>query len=103
MPPTARTSAAGSGNFRIRVARKLTATETRQIVATMRAPRSTRSRPARSNTKLTIAKLPLAKDLNDFRFEGTPINQTLVNDLAGGGFIAQQRNVVLVGGTEPAS
>ncbi len=30
---------------------------------------------------------------------GTPINQTLVNDLAGGGFIAQQRNVVLVGGT----
>src|SRR6266436_3183727 len=49
--------------------------------------------------QLTIAKLPLAKDLNDFQFEGTPINQTLVNDLAGGGFIAQQRNVVLVGGT----
>jgi len=49
--------------------------------------------------QLTIAKLPLAKDLDDFRFEGTPINQTLVNDLAGGGFIAQQRNVVLVGGT----
>jgi DNA replication protein DnaC len=49
--------------------------------------------------QLTIAKLPLAKDLNDFHFEGTPINQTLVNDLAGGGFIAQQRNVVLVGGT----
>jgi DNA replication protein DnaC len=49
--------------------------------------------------QLTIAKLPLAKDLNDFRFEGTPINQTLVNDLTGGGFIAQQRNIVLVGGT----
>jgi len=49
--------------------------------------------------QLTIAKLPLAKDLNDFNFEGTPINQTLVNDLAGGGFIAQQRNAVLVGGT----
>src|SRR2546427_7693476 len=48
--------------------------------------------------QLTIAKLPLAKDLNDFHFEGTPINQTLVNDLAGGGFIAQQRNAVLVGG-----
>ncbi len=38
--------------------------------------------------QLTIAKLPLAKDLDDFQFEGTPINQTLVNDLAGGGFIA---------------
>jgi IstB-like ATP binding protein len=37
--------------------------------------------------QLTIAKLPLAKDLEDFQFEGTPINQTLVNDLAGGGFI----------------
>ena len=28
-----------------------------------------------------------------------PINEALVRDLAGGGFIAQQRNVVLVGGT----
>ena len=49
--------------------------------------------------QLTIAKLPLAKDLDDFQFEGTPINEALVNDLAGGGFIAQQRNAVLVGGT----
>ena len=49
--------------------------------------------------QLTIAKLPLAKDLDDFQFEGTPINETLVRDLAGGGFIAQQRNAVLVGGT----
>src|SRR4026207_2015433 len=49
--------------------------------------------------QLTTAKLPLAKDLDDFEFQGTPINATLVNDLAGGGFIAQQRNVVLVGGT----
>ena len=49
--------------------------------------------------QLTIAKLPLAKDLDDFQFEGTPINETLVRDLAGGGFLAQQRNTVLVGGT----
>ncbi len=49
--------------------------------------------------QLTLAKLPLAKDLDGFQFEGTPINQTLVNDLARGGFIAQQRNVVLIGGT----
>ena len=32
--------------------------------------------------QLTIAKLPLAKDIADFQFDGTPINQTLVNDLA---------------------
>jgi len=49
--------------------------------------------------QLTIAKLPLAKDLDDFQFEGTPINETLVRDLAGGAFLAQQRNAVLVGGT----
>jgi hypothetical protein len=28
-----------------------------------------------------------------------PIKETLVNDLAGSGFIAQQRHIVLVGGT----
>ena len=49
--------------------------------------------------QLTIAKLPLAKDLADFKFAGTPINETLVKDLAAGGFLAQQRNIVLVGGT----
>ena len=49
--------------------------------------------------QLTIAKLPLAKDLDDFVFEDTPINQTLVHDLASGNFIIQQRNAVLVGGT----
>jgi DNA replication protein DnaC len=49
--------------------------------------------------QLTIAKLPLAKDLDDFQFDGTPINETLVRDLAGGGFLTQQRNAVLVGGT----
>src|SRR5512140_2205286 len=42
--------------------------------------------------QLTIAKLPLAKDLDDFRFAGTPINETLVRDLAGGAFLAHQRN-----------
>jgi DNA replication protein DnaC len=49
--------------------------------------------------QLTIAKLPLAKDLDDFQFGGTPINETLVRDLASGDFIAQQRNAVLIGGT----
>ena len=61
-------------------------------------PRSARSRTRSIKYQLTIAKLPLAKDLDDFQFGGTPINETLVNELAGGGFIAQQRNAVLVGG-----
>jgi DNA replication protein DnaC len=49
--------------------------------------------------QLTIAKLPLAKDLDDFQFAGTPINETLVRDLGGGTFLAHQRNAVLIGGT----
>ena len=49
--------------------------------------------------QITIAKLPLAKDVDGFQFSGTPINETLLRDLAGGNFLAHQRNVVLVGGT----
>ena len=49
--------------------------------------------------QLTVAKLPLAKDLEEFEFNGTPINEALVRDLLSGAFVADQRNVVLVGGT----
>src|SRR5436305_7641161 len=49
--------------------------------------------------QLTIAKLPLAKDLEEFDFTGTPINEALVRDLASGRFIGEQRNAVLIGGT----
>jgi DNA replication protein DnaC len=49
--------------------------------------------------QITIAKLPLARDIEDFIFTDTPINETLVRDLVGGNFLAHQRNVVLVGGT----
>jgi hypothetical protein len=50
-----------------------------------------------------IAKLPLAKEIEDFIFKGTPVNAELVRDLSGGAFLEHQRNVVLIGGTEPAS
>jgi DNA replication protein DnaC len=49
--------------------------------------------------QITIAKLPLAKDIDDFIFDNAPINEALVRDLAGGEFLAHQRNVVLIGGT----
>jgi DNA replication protein DnaC len=49
--------------------------------------------------QLTIAKLPLAKDIEDFDFNGTPVNQALIRELASGTFIADQRNAVLIGGT----
>jgi DNA replication protein DnaC len=49
--------------------------------------------------QITIAKLPLAKEIEEFDFAGTPVNESLVRDLAGGDFLAHQRNIVLVGGT----
>ena len=49
--------------------------------------------------QVAVAKLPLAKDIDDFSFAGTPINEVLVRDLAAGHFLQQQRNLVLVGGT----
>ena len=49
--------------------------------------------------QMTVAKLPLAKDIEEFDFTGTPINEGLVRELATGSFVADQRNVVLIGGT----
>jgi hypothetical protein len=49
--------------------------------------------------QMIIAKLPLAKDIEQFDFSGTPINEGLVKDLATGAFVLNQRNVVLIGGT----
>jgi DNA replication protein DnaC len=49
--------------------------------------------------QMTIARLPLAKDMAEFDFDGAPLNSALVRDLAEGGFLAQQRNIVLIGGT----
>lgn len=52
--------------------------------------------------QMTVAKLPLAKDIEEFVFTGTPINEGLVRELANGSFVADQRNVVLIGGTGTA-
>lgn len=49
--------------------------------------------------QLTVAKLPLAKDIEEFDFDGTPVNEPLIRDLASGTFLADQRNAVLIGGT----
>jgi DNA replication protein DnaC len=49
--------------------------------------------------QMTVAKLPLAKDIEDFEFAETPVNEALIRDLASGAFAAEQRNAVLVGGT----
>ena len=49
--------------------------------------------------RLTMARLPMAKELSDFDFSASPVNEPLVRELATGAFLEGKRNVVLVGGT----
>jgi DNA replication protein DnaC len=49
--------------------------------------------------QMTIAKLPLAKEIKEFDFEAAEVNETLIRDLATGDFLDHQRNLVLIGGT----
>ena len=49
--------------------------------------------------QMTIAKLPMAKELADFDFSASPVNEPRVRDLATGAFLEGKRNLVLVGGT----
>jgi DNA replication protein DnaC len=49
--------------------------------------------------QMAIAKLPLAKDIEGFDLAGTPTNEGLVKNLTTGSLVADQRNLVLVGGT----
>lgn len=49
--------------------------------------------------QIAVAKLPLARDINDFDFTDTPVNEGLVRQHATGAFLAEQHNIVLVGGT----
>lgn len=49
--------------------------------------------------QLTVAKLPLAKNIEDFDFTQPPINEGLIRELANGTFAQDQHNVVLIGGT----
>lgn len=50
------------------------------------------ARPIKYQT--TIAKLPLANEIDELDFVDTPINEPLVRDLASGEFLEPQRNVV---------
>jgi DNA replication protein DnaC len=73
--------------------------EPQRIVGDLLTAEITEKQARSIKYQITIAKLPLAKDIDDFVFNDTPVNETLVRDLAGGDFLAHQRNIVLVGGT----
>ena len=49
--------------------------------------------------QMASARLPTAKELADFDFAASPVNEPLIQELAGGGSLEGKRNIVLVGGT----
>jgi DNA replication protein DnaC len=73
--------------------------EPQRIVADLLAAEMAEKKARSIKYQMTVARLPLAKDIDDFVFKGTQINETLLRDLIGGSFLDHQRNIVLVGGT----
>lgn len=49
--------------------------------------------------RLGQAKFPIAKDLDQFDFSTSPVNETQIKNLFDGGFMASQTNAILIGGT----
>ncbi len=50
--------------------------------------------------RMGVARCPVMKNLAEFDFAVSPVNQGLVRELHEGGFLATQRNAVLIGGTD---
>ena len=73
--------------------------EPQQIIGDLLNAEITEKRVRSIKYQMTIAKMPLAKELEEFDFEATPVNETLIRDLATGDFLDHQRNLVLIGGT----
>lgn len=57
-------------------------------------------RKARSiRYRMGLAKFPVDKDLDQFNFTESPVNETQVRHLYAGNFLADHTNVIMVGGT----
>lgn len=73
--------------------------EPQQIIGDLLAAEISEKQARSIKYQMTIAKLPLAKELEEFDFEAVEVNETLIRDLATGDFLDHQRNLVLIGGT----
>jgi DNA replication protein DnaC len=72
---------------------------TMEILADLVRAETTHRHAASIRYRMAAAKLPTVKDLDAFVFDDTPINEGLVRSLHSGAFLANRRNIVLVGGT----
>ena len=68
------------------------------IASLLRAERT--HRQARSiSYRIAAAKFPVLKDLDQFVFADTPVDQGQVRELASGAFLDAKRNAIFIGGT----
>ena len=72
---------------------------TMEILTDLLRAEATHRHTASIRYRMTAARLPVAKDIDAFVFDDTPINEGLVRSLHAGSFLPAQRNIVLVGGT----
>ena len=70
-----------------------------QIIGTLLQVEIADKRARSIKYQMASAKLPTAKELADFDFAASPVNEPLIQELTGGGFLEAKRNIVLVGGT----
>ena len=70
-----------------------------QIIGTLLQTEITDKTARSIKYQMASARLPTAKELADFDFAASPVNEPLIQELAGGGFLESKRNIVLVGGT----
>jgi DNA replication protein DnaC len=72
---------------------------TMEILTDLLRAEATHRHTASIRYRMSAAKLPVAKDIDAFVFDGTPVNEGLVRSLHAGSFLPAKRNIVLVGGT----
>lgn len=73
--------------------------EPQTIIGDLLQAEITEKRARSVKYQMTISKLPLAKEIEEFDFEAADVNEALIRDLATGDFLDHQRNLVLIGGT----
>jgi DNA replication protein DnaC len=70
-----------------------------EILTDLLRAEATHRHTASIRYRMSAAKLPVAKDIDAFVFDGTPVSEGPVRSLHAGSFLPAQRNIVLVGGT----
>ena len=73
--------------------------EPQKIIGDLLSAEISEKRARSIKYQMTIAKLALAKEIQEFDFEIGQVNETLIRDLTTGDFLDHQRNLVLIGGT----